>query len=172
MRKPFRITLKKEQEHLIREKIIYYRKKVLTHVKNPKLRSFIYGLFSFEMLFYMAFGAGTAFIDFSVFSILHAAGLNAVISNLFSTIAATIFAFVTNHRWVFKSETESIKETLIEFMHFSEVRLFTLAMSEIILALSDIYHGNGFFWKAVALILTIVINYLLSKLFIFNKKEN
>lgn len=172
MRKPFRITLKKEQEHLIREKIVYYRKRILNHVKNPKIRSFIYGLFSFEMLFYMAFGAGTFLIDLSVFSILHAAGLNATISNIFSTVAATIFAFFTNHRWVFKSETETIKETMIEFVQFSEVRIFTLVMSTIILALSDIYHGNGFFWKIIALILTVVINYLLSKLFIFNKKEN
>ena len=170
MRRPTRIKIKHEHEHLIREKIAYYRKKVLRHVKNKKLRSFIYGLLSFEMLFYMLFGAGTAFIDYTVFSTLHAMGMKSTIANIFSTFAAILFAYVTNHRWVFKSQTNSFKETMKEFVQFSEARLFTLGMSTIILILCDIFHGNGYFWKLITLIMTVIINYLLSKLFIFNEQ--
>ncbi len=170
MRRPTKIKIKREHEHFIREKIAYYRKKVLRHIKNKKLRSFIYGLLSFEMLFYMLFGVGTVFIDITVFSTVHALGINATISNIFSTFAAIVFAYVTNHRWVFKSQTDSIKDTLKEFVQFSEARLFTLVMSTIILILCDIFNGNGYLWKLITVIMTVIINYLLSKLFIFNEQ--
>ena len=51
------------------------------------------------------------------------------------------------------------------------MRIFTLVMTEAILIVSKFFHGNPYIAKAVAMVLTVILNYVFSKLFIFNKRK-
>ena len=44
-------------------------------------------------------------------------------------------------------------------------------MTEIILLISKMIGGNPYIAKALSMVLTIVLNYIFSKLFIFNKRK-
>ena len=48
--------------------------------------------------------------------------------------------------------------------------LATLVMTEVILVIDKLIGGNQYIAKALSMLLTIVFNYILSKLFIFKRK--
>lgn len=155
----------------MKDKIIRFRSFLLNHVKNKQLQTLIWGLISYEMISYMLFGIGTVVIDYSVFSFITTLGMNALISNIISTLCAIIFAYITNKLWVFKSKTSGFVEVIQEFFRFANVRFATLLMSEILLLISQLLNGNDYVVKLVAMILTVILNYIFSKLFIFNKRK-
>ena len=155
----------------MKDLIIRFRTFLLKHFKNKRIRTLIYGLISYEMISYMFFGAITTLVDFTVYSALTYMHINILIANIISTICAIIFAYVTNKLWVFNSNAHTVPEILLEFIKFSEARIATLIMSEIILWISHVIHGNPYVAKIIAMILTVIINYILSKLFIFTSKK-
>lgn len=155
----------------MKDKIIKFRSFLLEHVKNRQLQTLIWGLISYEMISYVCFGIGTAVIDYSVFSFITALGMNALISNIISTLCAIIFAYITNKLWVFKSKTSGFVEIIREFFRFANVRFATLLMTEILLLLSQVFGGNDYVVKLAAMVLTVILNYVFSKLFIFNKRK-
>ena len=153
----------------MKEFIIRIREFLLRHFSNNYMRTLIYGLISYEMLSYMFFGAGTSVIDYVVFSSITAMGCNELISNAISTICAIIFAYVTNKLWVFQSRTYNLSAIIREFIKFTNARVITWIITSIILLISKLLDGNPYAAKAIAMILTVIINYIFSKLFIFNK---
>lgn len=155
----------------MKDKIIQFRSFLLRHVKNKQLQTLIWGLISYEMISYVFFGIGTAVIDYSVFSSFTALGMHALISNVISTLCAIVFAYVTNKFWVFKSKTSGLKEIIIEFFRFANVRFATLIMTEVMLLISHFLDWNEYLVKLIAMILTIILNYIFSKLFIFTKRK-
>ena len=84
----------------MKETIIRLREFLLAHVSNKKLQSLIIGLLSYEMVYYIFFGAGTFIIDIGIFSLITSYGCTALISNIISTICAIVFAYTTNKLWV------------------------------------------------------------------------
>lgn len=152
----------------MKDAIIRFRSFLIKHIKNKKLQTLIWGLISYEMISYMLFGIGTVIIDYLVFYIFTIMGLNAMISNIISTLCAIIFAYTTNKLWVFKSKTHGFVEILHEFFRFSNARFATLLMTELILFLTIMFKGNQYTAKIIAMILTVILNYIFSKLFIFN----
>lgn len=155
---------------MMKDIIIKVREFLLKHIKNPHLQTLIKGLISYEMISYIFFGVGTSVVDLAVFSIITAIGLDGLISNIISTICAIIFAYVTNKLWVFRSKTHGFREILAEFIKFTNARLATLVMTEVILVIDKLIGGNQYIAKALSMLLTIVFNYILSKLFIFKRK--
>lgn len=155
----------------MKESIIKIRTFLLKHFKNQYLQTLIWGLISYEMLSYMFFGLGTCIVDYSVFSSFTAFGLDELLSNVISTLCAIVFSYITNKIWVFKSKTHGFYEIFGEFMRFANARITTLIMSEIILLISKLLDGNPYVAKAIAMVLTVILNYIFSKLFIFNKRK-
>ena len=121
----------------MKETIIRLREFLLAHISNKKLQSLIIGLLSYEMVYYIFFGAGTFIIDIGIFSLITSYGCTALISNIISTICAIVFAYTTNKLWVFKSKTHGFTEVFAEFMRFAYVRFATLIMTEIILLINE-----------------------------------
>ena len=161
------------ENHAFVRAVIRFRTFLLRHFKNEKIRTLIWGLISAEMVLYMLFGAGTAIIDFSTFAILQTLiGIDQFTSHTISTILAILFAYFTNRIWVFKSPKLGFKEMFIEFLKFSEVRIFTYFMTLAILFVDKLTFNHPKTAKMIGLILTIILNYIFSKLFIFSKKEN
>ena len=91
------------------------------------------------------------------------------IANMISWIISVIFAYITNRIFVFKSES---KNKLKEATSFVGSRLLTLFLDMGIMFLGvTILNKNDKIMKLISQVLVIVLNYILSKLFVF-KKEN
>ena len=63
----------------MKETIIRLREFLLAHVSNKKLQSLIIGLLSYEMVYYIFFGAGTFIIDIGIFSLITSYGCTELI---------------------------------------------------------------------------------------------
>ncbi len=159
----------------MRNLIIKFRTFLLRHFKNEKMQKLIYGLISYEMISYIFFGIGTSVVDYVIFTILNAAKMNSLITNIISSGCAILFAYVTNKLWVFRSKTNGIAEIFREFCKFTYARLLTLAISEIILLVSQLFYGNDQLAnqvaKLIAMVFTVILNYIFSKLFIFKERK-
>ena len=155
----------------MKESIIKIRTFLLKHFKGKQMQTLIWGLISYEMLSYMFFGLGTCIVDYSVFSSLTTIGIDELVSNIMSTACAIVFAYITNKIWVFKSKTHGFFEVIWEFLRFANARITTLIMTEVILLISKLVNGNPYIAKAGAMVLTVILNYIFSKLFIFNNRK-
>lgn len=160
-----------DRRNTMKDRIIRIRDFLLRHFHNKHIQTLILGLISYEMLSYMFFGIGTSVVDYVVFSVITAMGCDELISNVISTIYAIFFAYITNKLWVFKSKTHGFVEIVQEFIKFANARIITLVMTEIILLISKVINGNPYIAKALSMVLTVVLNYIFSKLFIFNKRK-
>ena len=126
-----------------------------------------------EVLLYLLFGGLTTVVSIASYYIAYKiCGINVLIANIISWVFAVTFAYITNKIWVFDSETKNSKEVLGEIFKFYTGRLATLVVEEaIILVFDTLLHFNSMLVKLVAQIIIIVLNYIISKLFVFKKKE-
>jgi len=92
------------------------------------------------------------------------------LSTSIAWLAAVIFAYFTNKVFVFHSKTHGIKELFREAGLFFGARALTylIDLGGMIL-LVDILTLSGGFAKIVCNIIVLILNYVFSKLFIFNK---
>ena len=101
------------------------------------------------------------------------AGMGTIISNIIAWVVAVVFAYLTNKAIVFESKTESIKSLFKEFVSFIGARIFTLVVETIFLkVVIDILGYNEILMKIVSNIIVIILNFIFSKLFIFNKDKS
>lgn len=100
-------------------------------------------------------------------------GLGYRVSTALSWAAAVLFAFVTNKFWVFRSFTLKLSYLWKEFVSFVACRAATgvLTMLGMILMV-DGFHWNEFLGKLMVSAMSLVLNYIMSKLFIFKKKKD
>ena len=151
-----------------------------------------------EIILYVIFGAGTTLISmgsYALFRIIFpnaesvpawlgwiyeltkgfGVDSNTILPNLLSWICANIFAFLTNRIIVFQSRKKGAY-VILEALKFFASRLFTLAVDILIMfLLVDLTGIHNFFYefgaKIISTIVVLVLNYLLSKLFVFRKKK-
>jgi len=126
-----------------------------------------------EILLYIFFG-GLTFIV-SVFSFWFSGavlGLNELWANILSWIAAVLFAYITNRKWVFNSSASTVLEYINEIFRFFSGRLLTLGIEELLIFIFITKLGyNRMLIKIIAQVIVIVSNYVISKLIVFNKKD-
>ena len=111
-----------------------------------------------------------------VFNITSAFGTesNTALPVILSWICSVTFAFITNRIFVFQSEAKKAG-VLRECVMFFLSRLFTLFVDLVIMFLLVDLTGiqNGlyeFAAKVISNIVVLVLNYVLSKIFVFRKK--
>lgn len=122
-----------------------------------------------EIILYLFFGVlatvvsiGSFTVSYDVFSI------NEHYANLISWVLAVSFAFVTNKIWVFKSESTSKNALLKQLWNFFCGRVFTLGIEEIIITVFVSLLGfEAFLVKTAAQVVVIILNYFVSKLWVF-----
>ena len=128
-----------------------------------------------EIINYLKFGVLTTLISLIVYYGLTYTIINPdnalmlQVANVISWIAGVLFAYFTNRKYVFESQnTNRIKE----FTSFVGARVTTLLLDMAIMGLGvTILHGNDKIMKLISQVLVIVGNYILSKVFVFRKKE-
>lgn len=127
-----------------------------------------------EFLLYGIFGALTTLVNIVVYFIFtKELGINFLISNVIAWILSVLFAYITNKTFVFESKKLEIKEVLKEAVSFFSARLFTGALDMLVMYISvDLLSIDDFLMKILSNIIVILLNYFLSKYWIFKKAEN
>ena len=128
-----------------------------------------------ELVNYVVVGGMTTLVSWfvyfaSVYTFLDAENaLQLQIANILSWIAAVALAYVTNRKFVFKSKEKNIFK---EAMQFSASRLSTLFLDMVVMfvmvTLLGIHDGIS---KITSAVLVTIANYIISKFFVFKKKE-
>lgn len=129
-----------------------------------------------EIINYLIVGGLTTVVSFvvyfgSVWTVLDAENaFQLQVANVASWVAAVAFAYVTNRKFVFKSKDKNI---LKELSSFTMSRLSTLFLDMLVMfVLVTLLGINDAISKLVSMVLVTVANYVLSKLFVFRKKES
>ena len=121
-----------------------------------------------ETVSYLFFGVLTTAVNWIFYYGLTLLGLNYLISQIAAWIAAVVFAFWTNRRYVFRSEVRGPAGILKEFTGFVGTRLLSFLIETFLLWLFVEKAGfSELFTKIPVSVLTVVLNYGFSKLFIF-----
>lgn len=135
-------------------------------LKNPKCK---------EIIRYLIVGVLTTVLSLGVYFILTNTFFNPhkklelQLANIISWFISVLFAYITNRKYVFESKEKHIfKESLA----FFSSRLATLILDMLIMFLGvSILSFNDKLVKLFSQIVIIVLNYVLSKLFVFQKKD-
>lgn len=119
---------------------------------------------------YLIFGVLTTLVNIVVYylfnDVLH---VHYMVSNAIAWILSVLFAYITNRKYVFESNGDSI---ITELSKFVTARLSTGIMDMVVMwLLVDVLHVNSMISKIISNVLVVVGNYVLSKLFVFKKGE-
>ncbi len=126
-----------------------------------------------ETISYIVFGVLTTLINLLVYGICYNTfKIHNLISNIIAWVAAVLFAYVVNKRFVFRSKTYTTAQTIREFKLFVGARLFSLAFDELGMWLTvNKLSLNGGISKIIMNIFVLVSNYFFSKLIIFKSER-
>ena len=124
-----------------------------------------------EIILYVFFGGMTTLVDWVISFLLYALEVNVHAANVLAWCAAVLFAFVTNRAWVFESKTRGARLIFSELLAFSGGRIATLLLQEaMVFALFDCLSWNKYAVKIIAAVLVVILNYFISKFWVFRKK--
>lgn len=122
---------------------------------------------------YIIFGIFTTIVNIVSFFCLDLIGIDYKTSTIIAWVLSVIFAYMTNKKYVFKSTTKSVKETTLEFSNFTLGRILSLLIDLLCMViLIDVLNISNIIAKIVTNVLVVVINYFISKLFVFKKTSN
>ena len=131
-----------------------------------------------EIISYLFFGGLTTLVSWVTYALFAGPlGLGVTAANVLSWICAVSFAFVTNKLWVFGSRSWAWPGWLKEAGSFLAGRLFSGAVElgglPLLMALGldqPLFGVEGFAAKIIVSIVVIILNYVISKLFVFRRK--
>ena len=124
-----------------------------------------------EVLMYLLFGGLTTVVSIVTFALFNQVmGMNELVANVLSWILAVLFAYVTNRTWVFSSSADTKAGIAREMASFFGGRVATLLVEEGLIAVFITWLGfPAMPVKIAAQVIVIVLNYVISKLFVFKK---
>ena len=129
-----------------------------------------------EIITYLIVGVLNTIVSWGAFFLLAYTILDAkvvwqnLLLNMIAWVVGVVFGYVMNRKYVFKSKEPNIGK---EFLQFSGGRVATLLLDEVMMVLLvNVLHLNEAFSKIFVSVLVMIGNYLLSKLFVFRKKED
>ena len=138
-------------------------------MRNPiSLARDLYARIPQETVRYVIAGGVTTLVDFGLFTALTALGVPDMAANRISIAAAVLFAYFINKLYVFRRHAGSTRALTLEFIKFIGGRAFT-ALPEILgyPLLLRLLNGRESIAKAVTIVVVFVLNYTISKLFVF-----
>lgn len=128
-----------------------------------------------EIINYLIIGVLTTVVSLVTFYIVRIlfltndTQLDIQISNIISWFFAVLFAFITNKKYVFESKKKG-KENLAEMIKFYLSRISTLLIDMgVMWLLTAPLNINDKISKIIVQFIIVVLNYVFSKIFVFNK---
>lgn len=127
-----------------------------------------------EIVRYLVFGVLTTVVNIVVYTVsarlIH---LSVLVSNVLAWLLSVLFAYVTNRSFVFSSKASGAKAIAGECLGFFAGRLATGILDTILMViLVDIFALNDILTKCFVNVVVIILNYVISKLFVFRKRED
>ena len=127
-----------------------------------------------EPIAYIFWGGATTVVNYVLYflctDVLH---LHYLAANGIAWVGAVVFAFLVNKLFVFDSKSWKIDVALPEFLKFAGARVLSGFLETALLWLFvDLCRFPDGIVKIGVSVLTVLLNYVLSKLFIFRRKEN
>ncbi len=121
-----------------------------------------------EIINYLIFGVLTTLISILSYAFFtRLINFDYVISNILSWILSVTFAFFTNQKYVFKTSSSNKIKDMFKFylsrLTSLGIELITMYILVTLLSLNDMIS------KIIVQFVAIVLNYVLSKLFVFKK---
>lgn len=132
-----------------------------------------------EIISYLFWGVATTCVSWGSYTVFAGVVNTSIwLANILSWIFAVAFAYVTNKIWVFQSKSWKRDVIIRELGLFVSTR-FATGLFEIIMVPLLVYAGmdqpifgiKGAVSKVVVSFLVVILNYIFSKLVIFNKKN-
>ena len=125
-----------------------------------------------ELVLYTFFGNMTFVISIGSYAIFNVFfGINELIANALAWVFAVLFSYVTNKKWVFKVATPTKTAFLVQMFAFFSGRFITLVIEETIIFVFITVLAYPSMWvKLAAQVVVVVINYVISKLFVFKNR--
>lgn len=126
------------------------------------------------IILYGIFGVLTTIINIVTYALCYDVfNISNVVSNIIAWILSVLFAFITNKIWVFESKCFDYKIFIKELWNFIVCRLATGALDLGIMYVGvDLLKGPALILKIASNIIVIILNYVMSKLFVFKKGSN
>lgn len=126
-----------------------------------------------EVILYGIFGVLTTVVNISVYYVCtKILSIDYMISNMIAWLLSVIFAYVTNKLFVFESKTLKANHIIKEMAAFFGARLFSGALDMGIMFVAvDVLSADDFIMKIATNIIVIILNYFLSKYWVFNKDK-
>ncbi|MGD6817417.1 GtrA family protein [Metabacillus sp. 84] len=126
-----------------------------------------------EVVMYAVFGVLTTVINFAVYFVcLNVFQIDYRFSTAIAWILSVLFAFITNKLYVFSSKEFDFPTLVKEALSFTGFRLASFAIDlGLMILLVELIRVNDTFSKIAVNIVVIVLNYTVSKLFVFKTKK-
>lgn len=123
-----------------------------------------------EVILYLVLGVCTTLINLAVFWVLHSPlKVNELVANVIAWTMAVMFAYLTNRELVFHAGRGSFFKQMVTFYLG---RVITLVLEEAaLLVFITLLDFNSMAVKLAAQVMVIILNFIISKLIIFKKKE-
>lgn len=139
-----------------------------------KIKGIIKKLWNFafhtEAGLYLVFGVLTTVVSLVVYYAFMFVVDNYWVATVLKNVAGILFAYFTNRGIVFGSKAVGGKK-VAEFFKFVSSRLLTFGLDLLMMFLMvDLLSVNELIAGALSTVIVIVLNYVLSKLFVFTKK--
>jgi putative flippase GtrA len=125
-----------------------------------------------DLIPYAVFGVLTTLVNIvGYWACAHPLGIGVLPSTVIAWVAAVLFAYLTNRRWVFHS-TATGRAVLVECAQFFGARLATGAIDFASMALFvELLGFDDVVVKTLANVVVIILNYVLSKFVIFKHDD-
>ncbi len=145
------------------------------------LKKIVKKILNKETFLYLIFGSVATVLNIVLFYLfINIWKMSTGLGNILDTIICILFQYFTNRIWVFESKNNG-KEAIKEFIQFILARSLTAIIDQIFVVVGvDFfvakyvsYSQQGIFSvgiKILSNVVVIVLNYIFSKLFVFNKK--
>lgn len=122
---------------------------------------------------YLVIGVLTTLVSFGTYRFLYnVINIEVNISNVISILLAITFAYFANKIYVFKSQCASIKLLLVEFFAFYWARFISMCVEVLgVFILHNLLLFDAMLAKIVISIIIILLNYILSKFWVFKNSN-
>ena len=136
-----------------------------------KIKDILKNKLSRELIVYIIAGAATTIVNWIVYFIIKNF-FGPTVSNIIAWAVSVVFAYAVNSRWVFESRPDSFVQEAKLFVEFTVARVTSGVIESLgIFIFVEKLLLNDLIVKFALSVFVIVFNYVVSKLWIFKKKD-
>lgn len=118
-----------------------------------------------EFILYVVFGGLTTLINIIAFYLINKV-ISWETSNVLAWILSVLFAYITNRIYVFQSKSKNLFKEMVSFFSFRLLSL--LADMAFMYLFINVIGLSTLISKVIVQVIVVILNYIFSKLFIFN----